>query len=200
MSDRRETLRILGAIGSTCAFPYSADELYGQHAHAAPAAAPAKPAPPAFFTAREFETVQRLADLIIPPTSTPGASASGVPLYIDVVVNSSERWRQLFRSGLQWLDAQSHARHGKRFHEIGKAAQVAMLTPICEAADRLSPAAVPRSGAPLEVEFFKAFKSMTADGYFTSKTGLVDTLGYKGNTVLAEFPSCADDTGNTRLP
>jgi hypothetical protein len=31
---------------------------------------------------------------------------------------------------------------------------------------------------------------MTADGFWTSKQGLVDTLGYKGNTVLAEFPTC----------
>jgi hypothetical protein len=31
---------------------------------------------------------------------------------------------------------------------------------------------------------------MTADGYYTSRVGLVDELGYKGNTVLAAFPEC----------
>ena len=39
---RRETLKILGAIGATCAFPFPADELYGQHVQpkdAKPAAA-----------------------------------------------------------------------------------------------------------------------------------------------------------------
>ena len=29
---------------------------------------------------------------------------------------------------------------------------------------------------------------MTADGYYTSKIGLRDELGYKGNTVLERFP------------
>jgi len=31
MANRRESLKIIGAIGTTCAFPFSADELYGQH-------------------------------------------------------------------------------------------------------------------------------------------------------------------------
>jgi hypothetical protein len=40
--------------------------------------------------------------------------------------------------------------------------------------------------------FFQAIKSVTADGYYTSKTGLIDELGYRGNTVLADFPSCEE--------
>ena len=35
MTNRRETLKIIGAIGATCAFPYASDELYGQHVHVA---------------------------------------------------------------------------------------------------------------------------------------------------------------------
>ena len=31
-------------------------------------------------------------------------------------------------------------------------------------------------------------KNLTADGYYTSYTGLIEELGYKGNTVLAAFP------------
>ena len=38
MANRRESLKIIGAIGATCAFPFPADELYGQHVHS-PAAA-----------------------------------------------------------------------------------------------------------------------------------------------------------------
>ena len=37
-SNRRESLKIIGAVGATCAFPFSADTLYGQHVHPAPAA------------------------------------------------------------------------------------------------------------------------------------------------------------------
>ena len=33
MQTRREALKIIGAVGVTCAFPFSANELYGQHVH-----------------------------------------------------------------------------------------------------------------------------------------------------------------------
>ena len=39
-------------------------------------------------------------------------------------------------------------------------------------------------------QFWISVKNLTADGYYTSKIGLRDELGYKGNTVLSEFPSC----------
>ncbi|MCC6365226.1 MAG: gluconate 2-dehydrogenase subunit 3 family protein [Bryobacterales bacterium] len=201
MADRRDALKIIGAIGTTCAFPFSADELYGQHAHDADHPVAALPSKPSFFTDSEFETVKSLADLIIPRTDTPGAVDAGVPFYIDYVVNSNEEWKRQFRDGLAWLDRKSSSTHGKRFHELEEARQTALVTPLAAAADKVKPPVdVPRSRnaratkrrkeMPLEVQFFKAFKSMTADGYFTSKAGLVDTLGYKGNTVLAEFPSC----------
>lgn len=186
MADRRETLRIIGAIGTTCAFPYSADELYGQHVHQAPDTPAAGAGNPVFFTPREMETVTKLADLILPATDTPGAVAAGVPLYIDFVVSSNAKWQKLFRQGMRWLDRQS-ARRGKRFVELAEAQQVAMLKPLCDAADRAQAA---KAKLPMEVSFFKAVKGMTADGFFTSKQGLVDTMGYSGNTVMAEFPPC----------
>ena len=97
-----------------------------------------------------------------------------------------------------WLDDQARARNGKTFRELNEAEQIAILRPLSDTADKLMKPAInvparraaQRPTVPREVQFFKAFKGMTADGYFTSKPGLVDTLGYKGNTVLAEFPSC----------
>ena len=38
--------------------------------------------------------------------------------------------------------------------------------------------------------FFRLLKNLTADGYYTSRVGLIDELGYKGNTALSQFPSC----------
>jgi hypothetical protein len=171
MATRRDTLKIIGAVGTTCAFPFGADELYGQHVEGARAAS--------FFTETEMLTLAKLADLIIPPTDTPGGSQAGVPAYIDMVVYANKEHRELFRAGLTWLDKQ----RAKPFRELTEAAQIAILTPLCEAADE-SDDAVP--GA----KFFRALKNMTADGYYTSKAGLVDELGYKGNMAMAGFPSC----------
>lgn len=43
----------------------------------------------------------------------------------------------------------------------------------------------------LPVRFFRLIKNLTADGYYTSRAGLLEELGYTGNTVLARFPGCA---------
>src|SRR4029453_16959170 len=108
---RRHALKMLGTIGLTCAFPFEGDELYGQHVHTAIAQAPAVgPFAPAFFTPAEYATVSRLADAIIPPTGTPGASAAGVAEYIDRVVSLNAEHQPLVRAGLAWLDEQSRLR------------------------------------------------------------------------------------------
>ena len=39
--------------------------------------------------------------------------------------------------------------------------------------------------------FFLLAKNLTADGYYTSRTGLLEELGYTGNTALAQFPACS---------
>jgi hypothetical protein len=174
MADRREALKIIGAIGSTCAFPFAADELYGQHVHPAPGKQ-VDAGPPKFFTPVEFQLIGRIADLIIPATDTPGAVAAGVPSYIDSVVSTNEIHQQVFRAGLAALPA--------GFLDMTEEQQIAVLVPLCDAADKGTMKTPPE-------KFFKAMKSMTADGYYTSRIGLVEELGYKGNTVLTEFPSC----------
>jgi hypothetical protein len=198
---RRDALRIIGAISSTCAFPFQADELFDQHQHE-PGAAASLPQSPRFYTAAEYAIVKRIADLIIPATGTPGALAAGVPAYIDYVVSNNPRAQRLHRQGLAWLEAHARRRHGKRFADLEESHQVAILAPLCDQADRAPLPAGPRTGglsprpawkAPLGVRFFHSIKSMTADGFFTSKPGLVDTLRYQGNTVRSEFPACTHE-------
>jgi gluconate 2-dehydrogenase gamma chain len=174
MADRREAIKIIGAIGSTCAFPFLGDELYAQHAHSA-AAAQAAAGAPRFFAPEQMTLLNRLADLIVPPSETPGGAAAGVPAYIDLVVSKNPDLQRVFVEGIQWL--------GAGFIDLGEAEQIARLQPLSDAID---------SGPPRtpEQRFFRALKNLTADGYYTSKIGLRDELGYTGNTVLAEFPSC----------
>lgn len=201
MKDRRETLKIVGAIGSTCAFPFAANELYGQHAdHKAPAPSlPAPPTVPSFFKPAEFAMISRIADLIIPATSTPGALGAGVPMYIDGVVAKNPAAQRTIRAGLATFNTSCRARHGHDFVALPEATQIAVLTPLCVAADEEAEApagSARRARGKLQdpsVALFKAIKSMTADGYYTSKVGLVDELGYQGNAVLTEFPVCTHE-------
>lgn len=186
MKDRRETLKIVGAISSTCAFPFAANELYAQHADHAPQVAAALPSKPSFFSPEEFALISRMADLIIPATTTPGALGAGVPMYIDMVVAKNPAAQRTMRAGMASFTQACRARHGKGFLELDEAGQIALLTPLCEAADN-------GTTRQPEVAFFKAVKSLTADGYYTSKIGLIDELGYLGNTVHSEFPACTHE-------
>ncbi len=181
MTDRREALKIIGAISATCTFPYASDELYGQHVHGA--GQEAAIGPPVFFDKDEFAAVSRIADLIIPPTQTAGAVQAGVPSYIDLVVSRNPEHQPIYKQGLSWVDRAASEKHAKSFVQLTEDQQIALLTPLCEAADgdRLT-----NDGE----RFFRAIKNMTADGYYTSKAGLSGELGYKGGSVLAQFPTC----------
>lgn len=183
METRRDNLKIIGAIGATCAFPFSADELFGQeHVHPAAASgpiAPAGPFAPKFFTKDEVELVSRIADLIIPPTDTPGAVAAGVPKYIDSVVAGNPELQAEFRAGLPLL--------GEGFLAKNEAEQIAVLKPLSDAAD----AHQDRPGTA--AAFFRTMKNLTCDGYYTSQIGLVQELGYHGNTALASFTGCTHE-------
>jgi len=172
MAERRQALKIMGAIGVSCMFPYEADELYGQeHTHQEGQPAPL-PRPKAFNPA-EFALVSRVADLIIPATNTPGALGAGVPFYIDSVVAASDPLLAVVRKGLEWLT-------GLGFLKLTEGQQIAVLETISKNADA--------GGEGDPERFWRAIKAMTADGYYTSKIGLRDELGYKGNTVLDHFP------------
>ena len=49
------------------------------------------------------------------------------------------------------------------------------------------------SYARLPARFFRLLKNLTADGYYTSRVGLLDELGYGGNTAMLTFPSCVPE-------
>lgn len=178
---RRNALKIISAIGATCAYPYASDELYGQtvehhHVTEPPAAAPSKPS---HFNEADFKVVSRIADLIIPATDTPGAVGAGVPIYIDGVIAKNKGHQTLVAQGLAWLA-------GQRFSELNEAEQLAILRPLCEASDA-------GELKDRHVQFFQLMKNLTADGYYTSQVGLMKELQYSGNTAMAEFPSCVHE-------
>ena len=181
MANRRETLKIIGAVSATCAFPFSADELYGQHVHEAAKPPAAAPYDPQFFKKAEWQTLCALCDAIIPRTDTPGAVEAGVPEYVDRVVATNAEHRKRFREGLRRLNSESKRRYSMRFAALSEEQQVAVLTPHAAPAAWKRP--LSRAG-----QFFRVAKNMIADGYYTSRIGLVDELGYQGNTVLEKFP------------
>jgi len=174
-TSRRDTLRIIGALGATSTLP-----VLGQD-HNHPAEAPARsggPYKPVALSAAEFALTAKLADLIIPPTDTPGAAAAGVADYIDTTLSKSPSLLASFREGLALL--------GPQFLQLTEQQQIDRLTPWSDACDR-------RDYSTAGAKFFRSAKSLTIDGYYGSYEGLVTELGYHGNTALASFPGCTED-------
>lgn len=178
MSERRTSLKIIGTIGATCAFPFAADELYAQQEHTHTEGVTAKLPEPKYFAKKDFAMLAAIAEHIIPATDTPGANGAGVPAFIDFVVSRSAPQQKIFAAGLVWLRKHDFAAKDSR-------AQLALLQPLCKAVDKGA------SKTP-EQRWFRAMKSLTSDGYWTSKVGMAQTLGYKGGAILAQYPECRE--------
>lgn len=177
---RRNALKIISAIGATCAYPYASDELYAQTVEHHHDIAPAAPLPkPTHFSEGDLKLIARVTDLIIPETDTPGAVSAGVPIYIDQVIGRNKQQQPLVREGLAWLEE-------KHFLSLSEEHQLKLLKPLCEKSDAGELKEKP-------VQFFHLIKNLTADGYYTSQAGLMQELKYPGNTALAEFPTCVHE-------
>jgi hypothetical protein len=188
-SDRRSVLKIFGAIGATCAYPFASDELFAQtEAHHHIPAPPQAGTEPRFFNQGDFAMISRIADLIIPETDTPGATGAGVPAYIDLVISRNGEQQRVAVDGLRWLDSEAERIADKKFIDLAERQQLSILEPLCESADNAGGVARGRN-----VEFFALIKNLTADGYYTSRTGLIEEVGYKGNTALSSYPACVPE-------
>jgi Gluconate 2-dehydrogenase subunit 3 len=184
--DRRQALRYaLGLMAAVGAEPLMLDAWMQQaqdSVRSGSGAAHSKYRPlvegePKFFNATEYKTLTRLVDLIIPRTDTPGAADAGVPLYIDIIVNSDAALGEKFRSGLTQLDAASQKAGQKSFREASEAAQTKVL-------QSMLPEKAPGH------DFFETVKAMTIVGYYSSEIGLFQELHFKGNEALSTFPGC----------
>jgi hypothetical protein len=133
---------------------------------------------PAYFSQADWETISKLADLIIPRTDTAGAVDAGVPHWIDYHVAKEPALQEKFKQGLAYLAEQAHTVNGSSFTALTEAQQNAILQALSTDTDTA------KSG------FFKTVKDLTIDGYYSSEQGLVKELDFKGNTFRASFPGC----------
>jgi len=105
-----------------------------------------------------------LADTIIPTTDTPGAKAAGVEQFIlrlmrDCYVREEQ---ESFYGGLDKLEADCRAAHGKGFIELEPEARNACL----------------RETIKTNRKFFDTLRQLTVTGYFTSEIGATKALEY----------------------
>jgi hypothetical protein len=117
---------------------------------------------PKVFSVDELRLVAQLVDNIIPRTSTPGASDAGVHLLLDRALSARPADAKRFRAGI------------RRFAGISPEKQAGRLRTLAARSD----------------PFFKMLKDLTIDGYYSTRAGLAEELGWHGYTPMPEFLGC----------
>jgi gluconate 2-dehydrogenase gamma chain len=194
--ERREVLRILAIAAA--ASGYSGFQRWSFACdHEGGTAVPMKGQTytPRFFSAAEYATVERLAELIIPSDSSPGAREAGVSEFIDFMVGSDPGLQYKFRYGLTWLDAHARRLFGGSFTKLDEGQQNDLLKHLAYRDEH-------RPGEEEGRPFFKLMREQTLMGFYTTKIGL-EELGYPGLTSFwADLPGCPhpDDPAHRHLP
>lgn len=128
----------------------------------------------------EYQTLEKLADLIIPPDeNSPGAVASGACEFIDLLASQNPKLLQIYTGGIAWLDHAMLRHHSTDFVSAKPDLQTALLNQI---AYRKNESAALGPG----IKFFEWARQMVVDAYYTSAVG-IKAIGYMGNTAVAKF-------------
>jgi Gluconate 2-dehydrogenase subunit 3 len=195
--DRRQAIKQLAvAFGAVTSMPYlegqSAESLVARgtaiHQHLAQEAGTGGDSL-VFLNAHQLKTVSVISELIIPQTSTPGASAAKVGQFIDLLLSSLElSYQQEFLAGLAGIDERSSELFQKVFVDTSLQQQTELLTQISS-----ENSSTDSTGS----NFFSKIKSLTAFGYYTSKEGLETELGYRGPGYPGLYQGCTDPEHHT---
>jgi len=111
------------------------------------------------FTPEQRAQVSAICERIIPATDTPGATAAGVPAFIEMMLADwySSQERDDFLNGLGILEGRSWTQYEKTFPALTAEQQDALLTIALQ--------------EHLGGDFFNHCKQMTILGYYTSEIG-----------------------------
>jgi Gluconate 2-dehydrogenase subunit 3 len=179
---RRELLQALTLAGAAATFSG-----FSRWSYALSEQSTLQPAyRPQYFSASQYQTVEQLAELILPAThdaagkSQPGAKHAGVAEFIDFMVFSDPSLQPEFHRGLQWLD--HAAAPAPTFFQLAAAQQQALL-------ERLAYKAHQRETEKAGQQFFRLFRRYTVMGFYTTRIGL-ESLDYPGLKFYAASPGC----------
>jgi gluconate 2-dehydrogenase subunit 3-like protein len=189
---RRELLRGIALSVTLAGLPLEAAQHVHQIAADEKAAGPYKPKA---FTAHEFATLQKLADLIVPADEvSPGALQAGAADFIDLLSSQNPELAAIYTGGIAWIDREMERRYSSQFSNAKPDQQIALLDLI---AYRKNDSAELAPG----IHFFEWARKMVVDAFYTSPIGIKD-LGYIGNTAVARFevPKEAIDYALKRSP
>lgn len=134
---------------------------------------------PQTLTAEQNQMVDTIAEIIIPATDTPGASAANVNRFIDALVGEGylPEDRDHFLTGLDDVNARCEETYGAPFVDCASEQQLALVG---ELDDETFGADAPEPNSE-NPPFFRMLKELVIVGYYTSEVGATQEL--KTNAV-----------------
>jgi gluconate 2-dehydrogenase subunit 3-like protein len=150
-----------------------------EHNHAAPPEnGTLKNREPKFFSAEDFEALKAFTEILIPTDDTPGAKEAYCAHYIDFLMTASDGLpvQKQWREALGTLKSIGfHAADSKGRAEL----VAAMARP-----------EVDRGATHPGFSAYRLIKQQNAFAFYTSRSGMIEALDYKGNSYNVVFPGC----------
>ena len=138
---------------------------------------------PVFFDGDQFSLLERVVDVMIPETDTPGAHGVGVHYFIDLMMSewASPERQERYIGGLRDVNARLRELGQEQFVSASPAKQLEALRELDEKAF-----AVDESDAVYS--FYREFKKLVLFSYYSSEAGANVELQYEALTP--EYKAC----------
>jgi hypothetical protein len=135
---------------------------------------------PVFFDEAQFALLERIVDVMIPETDTPGAQAAGVHHFIDLMLAewASPERQARYVDGMRDIGARLQDEGGTAFVSASPDRQLELLRTLDAAAFEDSD----------EDVFFVELKRMVLFGYYSSEPGATVELQYE--PLIPDYKAC----------
>lgn len=129
-----------------------------------------------FLTNAQMTLLDEIGETIIPATSTPGAKAAEVGKFMNVMVRDcyTPAEQETFKAGLTSIQEWSQKNIGKSFESASPTQRHDLLVGLEKEAKSYNE----KKDKEAPVHYYTMMKQLTLWGFFTSKTGMTETLRY----------------------
>lgn len=146
---------------------------------------------PRFLNTNQVQLVSALVDTILPTTDTPGGLDVKVDMYIDLVYDQllDEEAQQGVRSALDTFNEKCISKMGKLFAQLSEEEKTNILKGEEATSPKFGRGVWGHGVGPQpEVGFYRSFKSLAIQGYFTSEEVGKNVMNY--DPIPGPFKGC----------
>ncbi|MBM3431949.1 MAG: gluconate 2-dehydrogenase subunit 3 family protein [Bacteroidetes bacterium] len=128
------------------------------------------------LTKTQLALLDEIGETILPATNTPGAKAAEVGKFMNVMVRDCYTTDQqtAFKTGMESLEQACQQVHGKNFTKSNPTQRHELLVRL----EKEAKAYNETKAKEKPVHYYTMMKQLTLWGFFTSKTGMTETLRY----------------------